>query len=203
MIVSSHQTEPRQMAHFFQNVVRSVTGRKEKKVVLTGLDGSGKTSLLYQIKMGEMIQTLPTLSPNVETIENKERGDLVFWDLGGHEKIRSLWSTNYAGVNILVFVVDASDRDRLREAITCFQEICARSDIKTTPLLVLANKQDIAGAMSSDELRSALGVDDSKELGQRVKVLPSSASSAEGLAPTMEYISSIVDIPTTNNTNNG
>eukprot|EP00009_Paramoeba_aestuarina_P008856 CAMPEP_0201521198 /NCGR_PEP_ID=MMETSP0161_2-20130828/14278_1 /ASSEMBLY_ACC=CAM_ASM_000251 /TAXON_ID=180227 /ORGANISM="Neoparamoeba aestuarina, Strain SoJaBio B1-5/56/2" /LENGTH=198 /DNA_ID=CAMNT_0047919787 /DNA_START=153 /DNA_END=747 /DNA_ORIENTATION=- len=153
--------------------------------------------------MGEMIQTLPTLSPNVETIENKERGDLVFWDLGGHEKIRSLWSTNYAGVNILVFVVDASDRDRLREAITCFQEICARSDIKTTPLLVLANKQDIAGAMSSDELRSALGVDDSKELGQRVKVLPSSASSAEGLAPTMEYISSIVDIPTTNNTNNG
>ena len=83
------------------NALKSV--KKEKKIVLTGLDGAGKTSLLYQIKMGEMIVPVPTLSPNVEKIAE----DMVVWDLGGHENIRSLWFNHFTNANIVVFVVDA------------------------------------------------------------------------------------------------
>ena len=34
---------------------------KEQRIVMVGLDSAGKTTILYQLKMGEVIQTAPTL----------------------------------------------------------------------------------------------------------------------------------------------
>lgn len=35
---------------------------------MIGLDSSGKTSILYKIKLGENITTIPTIGFNVETV---------------------------------------------------------------------------------------------------------------------------------------
>jgi len=40
----------------------------EKRILMLGLDNSGKTTILYKLKLGEVITTVPTIGFNVETI---------------------------------------------------------------------------------------------------------------------------------------
>lgn len=60
-----------------------------------GLDLSGKTTILYKLKLGEFVTTIPTIGFNVETIDIASKGQgtvsYTVWDIGGQEKIRSLW----------------------------------------------------------------------------------------------------------------
>ena len=54
------------------------------------LDAAGKTTILYKLKLGEIVTTIPTIGFNVETVEYKNINFTV-WDVGGQDKIRPLW----------------------------------------------------------------------------------------------------------------
>ena len=41
---------------------------KARRVLLLGLDASGKTTILYKLKLGEVVTTMPTMGFNVETV---------------------------------------------------------------------------------------------------------------------------------------
>lgn len=41
------------------------------KVLFVGLDAAGKTSLLYRLKLGEVVTTIPTIGPGTESEEFK------------------------------------------------------------------------------------------------------------------------------------
>ena len=57
---------------------------------MVGLDAAGKTTILYQLKLGEIVTTIPTIGFNVETVEHKQSGiSFTVWDVGGKDKIRS------------------------------------------------------------------------------------------------------------------
>jgi hypothetical protein len=64
--------------------------KRELRVLACGLDGSGKTSLVYKLKLGQIVTTIPTIGFNVETVEYKNISFTV-WDVGGQDKIRPLW----------------------------------------------------------------------------------------------------------------
>jgi ADP-ribosylation factor protein 1 len=127
----------------------------EGKVLMLGLDGSGKTTILYQLKLGEVIHTIPTVGFNVE---NLEFGKIMFtvWDLGGQERIRKLWPTYYTNTKLIIFVVDSNDRARLPESKSELQQLLSRDEFRDTPLLVFANKQDLPEAMSISDLSESL-----------------------------------------------
>ena len=57
---------------------------------MIGLDAAGKTTVLYKLKMGELLTTIPTIGFNVETINYKNL-EMTIWDVGGQDKIRQLW----------------------------------------------------------------------------------------------------------------
>lgn len=44
---------------------------REYKVLLVGLDNAGKTTTLYQMHLGQAIETQPTIGSNVETVRHK------------------------------------------------------------------------------------------------------------------------------------
>jgi ADP-ribosylation factor 1/2 len=46
-----------------------------------GLDAAGKTSILYKLKLGEVVSTIPTLGFNVETVSYRNISFTV-WDVG-------------------------------------------------------------------------------------------------------------------------
>ena len=46
----------------------SIVGKKKSRILMIGLDAAGKTTILYKLKLGEVITTIPTIGFNVETV---------------------------------------------------------------------------------------------------------------------------------------
>ena len=60
----------------------SLFGKKEMRILMLGLDAAGKTTILYKLKLGEVVSSVPTIGFNVETVEYKNIKFTV-WDVGG------------------------------------------------------------------------------------------------------------------------
>ena len=75
--------------------------KKELRILMLGLDSAGKTTVLYRLKMGTNLATLPTVGFNVETVKYKNVY-LNVWDVGGQDKIRPLWRHYYTGSQVCV-----------------------------------------------------------------------------------------------------
>lgn len=78
------------MGNIFANLFKGLFGKKEMRILMVGLDAAGKTTILYKLKLGEIVTTIPTIGFNVETVEYKNISFTV-WDVGGQDKIRPLW----------------------------------------------------------------------------------------------------------------
>ncbi|XP_051972835.1 ADP-ribosylation factor-like protein 5B isoform X3 [Xyrauchen texanus] len=85
---------------------------QEHKVIIVGLDNAGKTTILYQFLMNEVVHTSPTIGSNVEEIVVKKTHFLM-WDIGGQESLRSSWNTYYSNTEFIILVVDSTDQERL------------------------------------------------------------------------------------------
>merc|ERR1712232_1217152 len=81
-----------------------VIGKQEVRVLMHGLDAAGKTTILYKLKLGKVVTTIPTIGINVETIDYG-RFAFTTWDIGGRDKSRALWRHYFAGTQAIVFVV--------------------------------------------------------------------------------------------------
>jgi len=128
-----------------------------KRVLTIGLDNGGKTTILYQFKLGEVVTSIPTIGFNVEAIEYKNR-QLQIWDVGGQDKVRPLWRHYYESSDALMFVVDSSDRDRIGQARAELMRALSEEELKDAPLLVFANKQDLPSAMCCSQIVERLGL---------------------------------------------
>jgi len=126
---------------------------------MVGLDAAGKTTILYQLKLGEIVTTIPTIGFNVETVEHKQSGiSFTVWDVGGKDKIRPLWRHYYQNTQAMVLVVDSSDTERLDEAHDELHRMLAETELRDANLLVFANKQDLPNALSPHVLTEKLGL---------------------------------------------
>lgn len=125
------------------------------RILMVGLDAAGKTTILYKLKLGEIVTTIPTIGFNVETVEYKNISFTV-WDVGGQTKIRKLWRHYFANTDGLIFVVDSNDRERIAEAEQELHNMLSEDDLKDSVLLVFANKQDLPNSMSTAELTDKL-----------------------------------------------
>ena len=70
---------------------------KHRRILLLGLDAAGKTTILYRLKLGENVTTVPTVGFNVEEVTPVKNITFTMWDVGGQEKIRPLWRHYYQG----------------------------------------------------------------------------------------------------------
>lgn len=59
------------MGNAFSNLFKSLFGKKDMRILMVGLDAAGKTTILYKLKLGEIVTTIPTIGFNVETVEYK------------------------------------------------------------------------------------------------------------------------------------
>merc|ERR1711966_381525 len=103
--------------------------KKEMRILMVGLDAAGKTTILYKLKLGEVVTTIPTIGFNVETVDYKNISFNV-WDVGGQDKIRPLWRHYYEGANGIIFVVDSNDSDRIEEAKGELDQMLVEEELK-------------------------------------------------------------------------
>ena len=124
----------------FASIFKRLVSKREVRILMLGLDGAGKTTILYKLKLGDNVTTIPTIGFNVETLEYKNINFTV-WDVGGQDKIRRLWRHYYMNTHALIFVVDCNDRDRVDEARQELTQMLHDEEMKDAVLLVFANKQ--------------------------------------------------------------
>ena len=129
------------------------------RILMLGLDAAGKTTVLYKLKLGEVVTTIPTIGFNVESVDYKNISFTV-WDVGGQHKLRLLWKHYYTGSEGLIFVVDSNDPGRIEEAAEDFHHVLADDEMQDCCVLVLANKQDLPGSMSLAEITDKLKMRD-------------------------------------------
>lgn len=91
---------------------RGLLGSREMRILILGLDGAGKTTILYRLQVGEVVTTIPTIGFNVEQVTYKNLKFQV-WDLGGQTSIRPYWRCYYSNTDAIIYVVDSADRDRI------------------------------------------------------------------------------------------
>ena len=65
------------MGNMFSNIWARMLGNKEMRILMVGLDAAGKTTILYKLKLGEVVTTIPTIGFNVETV--RRGGVVIFW----------------------------------------------------------------------------------------------------------------------------
>ena len=133
------------MGSLFSRVWERMVGTKEMRILMVGLDAAGKTTILYKMKLGEVVNTIPTIGFNVETVEYKNISFNV-WDVGGQDRIRQLWRYYFANTQGLIFVVDSNDRGRISEAQAELSKMLSDDELRNACVLVYANKQDFPKA---------------------------------------------------------
>uniref|UniRef100_A0A915A5X6 ADP-ribosylation factor 1-like 2 n=1 Tax=Parascaris univalens TaxID=6257 RepID=A0A915A5X6_PARUN len=143
------------MGSLFSTLFNRLMYKKNCRILMIGLDNAGKTTILYKLKLGEIVTTIPTIGFNVESIVYKNI-TLTVWDIGGQQKIRSLWSYYYQDAEAVIFVVDSRDKERIDECREQLHYTMQQDELRNAIVLIFANKQDLPHAMSAAEVADAL-----------------------------------------------
>ncbi|KAJ7583839.1 ADP-ribosylation factor family-domain-containing protein [Mycena floridula] len=165
--------------------IASVFRNKEMRIFMVGLDAAGKTTILYKLKLGQVVTTIPTIGYNVETLQYK-RISFTVWDVGGYDFVRRLWKYYYQGAEGIIFVVDSNDRERINDVREELDAMLAEDELRDANLLILANKQDLPAAMNTEELTDKLGLRRMKSRNWFIQA--ACANSGEGLHEGLEYL---------------
>ena len=146
----------------------------EHKICLVGLDNAGKTTILYQFLMNEVVHTSPTIGSNVEEVVWNNI-HFIMWDLGGQESLRTAWNTYYSNTEFILLVVDSTDRERLSITKEELHKMLQSDELNKASVLVFANKQvgnvaclcdscnmtslqDVEGCMTAAEISKQLNL---------------------------------------------
>lgn len=128
----------------------------EARVLMLGLDGAGKTTIGNKLAYDASVATIPTIGFNMESLKINNV-DIALWDIGGQTKIRALWSHYYPNTDAIIFVVDSTDKKRIKETRSELSRLLEHEDLSECAVLVFANKQDL-GVMGVNEVVEAMGL---------------------------------------------
>jgi len=181
------------MGLVFSKIWQRMFGKTEMRILMVGLDAAGKTTILYKLKLGEVVTTIPTIGFNVETVEYKNISFTV-WDVGGQDKIRPLWRHYYQNTQGIIFVVDSNDKERIDSANSseaCAKEelhrMLAEDELREAIVLVFCNKQDLPNALSVAEVTERLQLNTIRNRSWYIQA--TCATTGDGLYEGLDWLS--------------
>ncbi|KAL9571036.1 hypothetical protein ACKAV7_004828 [Fusarium commune] len=158
---------------------------KEMRILMLGLDNAGKDHNRQEV-MGEDVNTVsPTLGFIIKTIDY-EGYKLNIWDVGGQKTLRSYWRNYFEKTDALIWVVDATDRLRIQDCRDELQGLLLEERLAGASLLVFANKTDVEGCMTEEEILSELQLESIRT--HRWHILPCSAITGTNLKEGLSWV---------------
>mmetsp|Transcript_129441 Transcript_129441/g.224762 ORF Transcript_129441/g.224762 Transcript_129441/m.224762 type:complete len:186 (-) Transcript_129441:157-714(-) len=142
----------------FKRLFGSLVEKRKVRIVVVGLDNSGKTTVLNALKPKKAsLETVPTVGFATEEFQ-KHGVNFCAFDMSGQSRYRNLWEHYYGDVEGIIVVVDSTDKLRFAvvkdELETMLRD--PRVAEKKIPLLFLANKTDLPTASPPIELMGTL-----------------------------------------------
>ncbi|KAM8811984.1 putative ADP-ribosylation factor-like protein 5C isoform 1-T1 [Rhynchonycteris naso] len=162
-------------------------GKQEHKVIIVGLDNAGKSTILYQFLMNEVVHTCPTIGSHVEEIVLRKTHFLM-WDIGGQEALRCTWNTYYSDAEFITLVIDSTDRDRLLTTWEELYKMLAHEALRDASVLIFANKQDMKDSMTTVEISQFLTLNAIKDHPWHIQAC--CALTGEGLLAGLQWMQS-------------
>ena len=156
--------------------------RSNFKIIILGIQNAGKTTILYRLSLGQLVQTTPTIGSNVEEI-SYNNVKLQAWDLGGQETTRSVWDVYFVNTDAIIYVIDTHDTS-YEESKNQFYKLLSNEALKNAVILIYANKQDLPGAKGLNEIIQLYELDTIKDHVWHIQ--PCSAQTGEGLVTGMK-----------------
>ena len=170
------------MGQLLKGILNSFSNMKAR-ILMLGLDGAGKTTILYKMKINETLNTAPTIGFNVETINYKNL-EFTVWDIGGQYTLRALWHHYYQGSDAIIYVLDSSDLERINEAKETLEAVINNEELKNVPVLVFANKMDVS-PLKPKEIVEKLGL---HKMRREWQLQPCCGLNGEGLVEGFEWL---------------
>ncbi|XP_040054140.1 ADP-ribosylation factor-like protein 3 [Gasterosteus aculeatus] len=158
---------------------------REVRLLLLGLDNSGKTTLLKQLAEEDISHIAPTQGFNIKSVQSSGF-KLNVWDIGGQPKVRPYWKNYFENTDVLIYVIDSSDRKTLEETSLELFELLEEEKLAAVPLLIFANKQDLATATPTSELVECLHLHTIRDRMWQLQAC--SAVTAQGLQDGMTWV---------------
>jgi len=158
---------------------------KEARVLVLGLDNSGKTTILKKLSDEDASHIMPTQGFNIKSLMH-EGFKLNVWDIGGQKSIRPYWRNYFDNSDALIYVIDSADKRRLEEAGIEMQQLLEEDKLAGVPLLIFANKQDLISAQSDEDIVEKLKLNDIRD--RQWKIQSCSAKTGDGLQEGMEWM---------------
>ncbi|MGQ4913905.1 MAG: ADP-ribosylation factor family protein [Candidatus Asgardarchaeia archaeon] len=152
-----------------------------KKITIIGLNNAGKTTLVQRLRLNQFVKTKMTQGLTIESIEYKNFKFIVY-DLGGQESFRKYLWKHFLKSDLIVFVVDSTDVERLEIAANELRSVLLNAKV---PILVLANKQDLPNALSAGEIIKAMRLYEFKD--RSFAVFPVSALTGENVFEAFDW----------------
>ncbi|XP_075475612.1 ADP-ribosylation factor-like protein 2 [Primulina tabacum] len=169
------------------SIIRKIKRKeKEMRVLMVGLDNSGKTTIVLKINGEDTSVINPTLGFNIKTI-NYQKYTLNIWDVGGQKTIRSYWRNYFEQTDGLIWVVDSSDIRRLNDCKYELDNLLKEERLSGASLLIFANKQDIQGSLSPDEIAKVLNLE-AMDKTRHWRIVGCSAYTGEGLFEGFDWL---------------
>ena len=159
--------------------------RNNFKIIILGIQNAGKTSILYRLSLGQLVQTTPTIGSNVEEI-SYNNVKLQAWDLGGQESTRSVWDVYFVNTDAIIYVIDSNDKN-IEESKNQFFKLLENETLRNAVILIYANKQDLSGAKKVNEIIELYELN--KIQGYIWNIQPCSAQTGEGIVTGMKWLS--------------
>ncbi|CAG9321993.1 unnamed protein product [Blepharisma stoltei] len=179
------------MGSFYSKIWQILYSDKGRRILILGLDASGRTTMLYKLKLVEVLSSIPTIGFSVEKDLNRKY-NFQIWDIDGQLKLRDLWHSYYKDTEAVIFIVDSPDRERVEEATEVLHEMLENELIKGIPLLVFANKQDLPHAMTVLEIANKLDLHSIR--GRPLLIQAACAIAGEGIYEGLDWLRSILPI---------
>ena len=184
------------MGFIFSKILEFFSRSRNKfKIILLGIQNAGKTTILYRLSIGQLVKTTPTIGSNVEEI-SYNNVKLQAWDLGGQESSRSMWEVYYVNTDAIIYVIDTHD-ETFDDSKEQFYKLLKNDTLKNAIILIYANKQDLPGAKSIEEIMQIYGFDNIKDHIWHIQ--PCSAMTGEGLITGMKWLSDQLVFKSDNN----
>ncbi|KAG0338981.1 hypothetical protein BG000_003060 [Podila horticola] len=158
--------------------------RPQIHFLMVGLEGAGKSSLLVKSEVGQVITS--TLVPGF-IFERANYKNVTFysWDLTP-ETIQMHYKIDLSHVQCLIFVIDSTDRDAIRMSSEYLDTMMRSPALRKAHVLVFANKQDLSGAQSTDNIAESLMLKDDND--RRCHIQGSSSLSGDGILDGLRWI---------------
>ena len=126
------------------------------KILILGLEGSGKTTLFDRLKYNEVYVRYPTIGfiADNAVINNLT---VTLWDFGGNSKILKLWHNYFDHTDMVILVVDASDKEQNEEIQSILKLL--EDKMPGVIIMILLNKCDLTGAVETNDFISNVSLD--------------------------------------------